>query len=195
MICDVSDPEQVSATQPEMAHTSERPIGRRGRSSPWLWGFVALLVITAIVATQVPRLSRVFSTPSPKTSAAAPGRPSLSGQTYTQAMVANANFIGADLRGARLAHLDLRGTDFRRADAAGAIFTGSLLNGADFSHANLRGADLSETCLRGSILTAAKLAGADFTGADVRGATATAAITAWPIGWNSAAASSACSRT
>lgn len=193
MICDVSDPEQASATRSEMAHTAERRIGGRGRSSPWLWGFVALLLITAIAATQVPRLSRVFSAPSPRPRAAAPARPALSGLVYTQAMVANANFIGADLRGARLAHLDLRGADFRRADAAGAIFTGSLLNGADFSHANLRGADLSETCLRGSILTGTELAGADFTGADVRGATTTA-FTAQAIGWNSVAASSACSR-
>jgi hypothetical protein len=194
MICEVSDPDGVSATHPVTQRGSARTVGRRGRSSPWLWGLVALLVIGAIAATQVPRVSRVFSAPHAKPSAAATRGPTLSGPVYSQAMVANRNFIGADLRGARLANLDLRGTDFRRADAAGAIFTGSLLNGTNFSRADLRGADLSRTCLRGSILSSAQLAGANFTGADVTGATITPAITADAIGWQSAPSSSVCSR-
>ena len=119
-------------------------------------GYAATARYSSVVSAPKPQ-------PSPATHAAAPR---LAGLAYTQAMVTNHDFAGADLRGARLAHLDLRGEDFEHADAAGAVFTGSLLNGADFAQADLRGADLRDTCLRGSILTGASLAGADFTGAD-----------------------------
>lgn len=160
--------------------------------SPWLWGLAVLLVIGA---TQVPRISQAFSTsslrPSTPTSTAAPA---LSGPVYSQTMVADRDFIRADLRGAQLEHLDLRGKDFQGADAAGAIFAGSLLSGANLSQTDLRGADLRDTCLRGSILTSANLAGADFTGADVTGATVTPTATADAIGWGSTPAPSVCPR-
>jgi hypothetical protein len=166
------------------------------RPSPWLWGLVVLLVIAVIAATQVPRVSAMFSAPGPEPRSAAPTvAPTLSGPAYTQAMVAGRNFIGADLRGARLMHLDLRGKNFQRADAAGAVFAGSLLNGANLSDADLRGADLSGTCLHGATLTGAELSGADFTGADVTGATVTPAATSETIAWASISAPSVCPRS
>jgi hypothetical protein len=189
MICDVSDPE---ATQTEESVTARKMRAHWwGHLSPWLWG---LVIVLAIAATQVPRISSMVSKGEPKSGPAALAvAPTLSGKAYSQAMVAGRDFVGADLRGARLAHLDLRGTDFQRADAAGAVFTGSLLNGANFSQANLRGADLRDTCMRGSILTGAKLAGSDFTGADVTGTTVTSVATSNAIGWGSSLDSSACS--
>ena len=163
------------------------------RVSPWLWGLVVLLAIAIIVITQVPRTSAVPPAPRPKPSAATPSvTPLLSGLAYTQAMVAGRNFADADLRGAVLQHLDLRGMDFQWAHAAGAVFAGSLLDGANLSHADLRGADLRDACLRGAILTGAKLAGADFTGADVTGAMITLSATATAIAWASIPSASVC---
>lgn len=163
------------------------------RVSPWLWGLGALLVIAAIAATQVPRLSAIFSRPRQNPGLASPtSTPTFSGTHYTQLAVAGLNFSHADLRGALLAHLDLRGKDFRFADAAGAVFVGSLLNGANFSHADLRGANLRGACLRGAILTRARVAGADFTGADVTDANFAHAATGKTIGLSSIPAPSVC---
>src|SRR6266480_2414957 len=93
------------------------------RPSLWLWGLVILLVIVAIAAAQGQRLSALFSTRAPKSSLAAPATaPKLSGPAYTQATVAGLSFIRADLRSARLTHLDLRGENFRHAQASGALF-------------------------------------------------------------------------
>jgi hypothetical protein len=161
------------------------------RSSPWLWGLVVLLALAALTVTQVRRLDTLLSI-SPKPSATT--GPVLSGTDYTQAMVARGDFVGADLRGARLEHLDLRGVNFRRANASGAIFAGSLLNGANLSHADLRGADLRDTCLQGAVLVGAKLAGADFTGADITGSTVRSGATIDAIGWASVP-TSVCQRT
>jgi len=191
MICDVPDPEISAGSKPATKQPGEPKSRWWARPSPWLWGLILLLVIAA---TQLPRISSAVFAPKPQPSPvtrAAP--PSSAGPAYTQAMVADRNFVGADLRGARLAHLDLRGKDFERADAAGAVFTGSLLNGADFAQADLRGADLRDTCLRGSILTGASLAGADFTGADVTGAAVSSLATAETIGWTPISDSTACS--
>ena len=163
------------------------------RPSPWWYGLAILLAITGILATQAPRASTAASTRGPAAGPTPPlALPVLSGPTYTQAMVADRNFIGADLRGARLMHLDLRGKDFQGADAAGAIFAGSFLNGADFSNADLSGADLRDTCLRGADLTEARLAGADFTGADVTGATIAPATKTEIVGWTVSSTSSVC---
>lgn len=191
MICGVPD-SQVSPDRKPVIEQSDEPKSRWwARPTPWLWG---LLVLLAIAATQLPRISSVVSAPKPQPSPAThAAAPRLAGLAYTQAMVTNHDFAGADLRGARLAHLDLRGEDFEHADAAGAVFTGSLLNGADFAQADLRGADLRDTCLRGSILTGASLAGADFTGADVTGAAVSSLATAEAIGWTPISDSTACS--
>jgi Pentapeptide repeats (8 copies) len=156
----------------------------RNRTSPWLWGLIALF---AIATAQALRISLM---PVPEIGPAAPAVP---GATYTHAMVISTNFTGADLRGARLAHLDLNDKDFQGADAAGAVFLISSLVGASLSHANLRGADLRDTCLRGSDLTGADLAGADFTGADVTGVAVTSSALSETIGWGSPSSSSACS--
>jgi Pentapeptide repeats (8 copies) len=154
------------------------------RPSPWLWGFVLVLLVAAVTLSQVPRIAGLRPALA-KPSVVSTAGPALSGVDYTQAMVGNVSFAGANLRGARLEHLDLRGQGFQRANASGAVFAGSLLNGANLSHADLRGADLRDTCLRGAILSGAKLAGADFTGADVTGATVRAGATARAIGWGS----------
>jgi len=149
--------------------------------------------LSVIVATQVPRISHVFSPGTPRPEAVATASaPELSGVAYTQAMVAAMNFVGADLRGARLVHLDLRGKEFRNANAAGAIFSGSLLNGADFSHADLRGTDFSDACLQGSDLTGAKLAGANFTGADVEEVSVAPAAVFNALGWDSVPTPASC---
>jgi hypothetical protein len=192
MICDVPDPEASVDNKPMPEQRSEPRSSWWARPSPWLWG-VGLLLLLAIAATQLPRISSAVFAPKPQPSPVTRATTArLAGPAYTQAMVANRNFVGADLRGARLAHLDLRGKDFERADAAGAVFSGSLLNGTDFAHADLRGADLRDTCLRGSILTGASLAGADFTGADVTGATVSPLATAQAIGWTPISDSTAC---
>jgi hypothetical protein len=193
MICDVSDPQAMQQQSPPVVAPQELRPSWWSRPSPWFWGLVVLLLVAAITVTQVPRLSEVFSARGAKHNQAAPAAPpTLSGPAYTQAMVVGRNFIGANLRGARLVRLDLRGKGFQHADAAGAIFAGSLLNGANFAHADLRGADLRGTCLRGAKFTGANLSGADFTNADVTAATVPPAATSSAIGWASGSASSAC---
>jgi len=165
------------------------------RPSPWGWGLMILVAILVILATQVPRIAGITSASRPK-QASAPSSPvpTLSGQVYSQALVAGRDFADADLSGDLLTHLDLRGKDFQYADAAGAVFAGSLLNGVNFAHANLRGANLRDACLHGAIFTGAKLAGADFTGADVTGATVTPTARSAAIGWGSPAKASVCLR-
>src|SRR5579863_7931024 len=168
--------------------TSHRP-GRRvstrrwARPSPWLWGLVVLLAVAGTAVTQGPRLRTAYAAGKHRPAPAAPAVPISSGPAYTPAMVADRNFTGADLNGARLVRLDLRGKDFQDASAAGAIFAGSFLNGANLSHDNLRGADFRSACLRGANLTGAQMAGADFTGADVTGATVTPGALFDTIGW------------
>ena len=191
MISHVADPDTTRTAKP-MAVDPDEPKSRWwSRLSPWLW---VLLALAIIVGTQVPRVSHVFApgTSRPRAAANTTIAPTLSGVAYTQAMAATMNFAGADLRGARLTHLDLRGKEFRNANAAGAIFSGSLLNGADLSHADLRGADFSGACLQGSDLTGAKLAGANFTGADVAGVSVAHAAVSNTLGWNSVPVSASC---
>lgn len=164
-----------------------------GRLSPWAWGLGILIAIGAITLTQVPRLSATVATGAkPRPTAAVTGTPPLSGRAYTQGMIGSRDFARADLRGARLIRLDLRGKSFQYADAAGAVFAGSLLNGANLSHADLRGADLRGACLRGADLAGADLAGTDFTGADVTGAVVSPAATAQAIAWGSVPSPQVC---
>lgn len=191
IIYDVSDPQPPPSRQ--TANGGRAKVHPWSRPSPWWYGLAILLAIAGILATQAPRAPTAASTrehaPGPTPSTALPV---LSGPTYTQAMVAGRNFIGADLRGARMMHLDLRGKDFQGANAAGAIFADSFLNGADFSNADLRGADLRDTCLRGANLTEAQLEGADFTDADVTGAKIASAAKTKIVGWMASSSSSVC---
>lgn len=191
MICDMPDPGTTPAARSDATPASDGKTHWWSGPSPWFWGLGFLVVIGVIAVTQVPRLSTIFAAGS-KASPAVTATPTLSGPAYTQVMVASRDFIHADLRGAQLVRLDLRGKNFQYAEAAGAVFAGSLLNGANLSHADLRGADLRDTCLRGAILTNADLSGADFTGADVTGAVVTPAATAQAIGWASIPAASVC---
>lgn len=186
----------------ELASDSETPnvhgrrvsIRRWARPSPWLLGLLVLLAMAGIAVTQEPHPRLAHPPGEPKAISTAPSAPALHGTVYTPAMVADRNFRGADLSGARLVRLDLRGADFQGVNAAGAIFVGSFLNGVNFSHADLRGADLRNTCLRGANFADAQLAGADFTHADVTGVTATPRIISGTIGWTQAPNSSVCPR-
>jgi hypothetical protein len=159
MICEVSNPQATQQQPPAVIAPQELRTRWWGRPSPWLSGLVVLLLIAALVVTQVPRISQVTSANGAKHNSAAPAAvlPALSGPAYTQAMVVGRDFVGTNLSGARLLRLDLRGKDFQDADAAGAVFAGSLLNGANFSYADLRGADLRGTCLRGAEFVGANL--------------------------------------
>lgn len=193
MICDVSDQAQPAARPP--APPEEPKIRWWSRRSPWAWGFVILVVVLVVLATAVPRLAGKTCASQPKAaSTPSVAAPTLSGQAYSQALVAGRDFASADLNGAILADLDLRGKDFQNANAAGAVFADSLMNGVNFAHADLRGANLRDACLRGAILNGAELAGADFTGADVTGATVTHAARSAAIGWGSTAKPSVCLR-
>lgn len=189
MICGVQD-QEVAPDEQKVEPPTPQKLRWWIRVSPWWWGLLAVVAIGLILATQVPRISAIPSSPRSKSSPAA--APALSGLAYTQAEVAERSFADVDLRGAILRHLDLRGKDFQRADAAGAVFARSLLNGVNLSRANLRGANLRDACLRGAILTGAQLSGADFTGADVTGATVASAAASSATGWASTPASSAC---
>jgi Pentapeptide repeats (8 copies) len=193
MICSMPDQGTKPAMQSDPALARVGKTRWLGRLSPWVWGLGILIVIGVIALTQRPRLAAIAAADAKaRPAATAAGMPTLSGLSYTQAMVAGRDFARGDLRGARLLRLDLRGKSFLYANAAGAVFTGSLLNGANLSHADLRGADLRDTCLRGANLANADLSGADFTGADVTGAIVTPAATARAIAWGSISSASVC---
>ncbi|MFZ4434255.1 MAG: pentapeptide repeat-containing protein [Microthrixaceae bacterium] len=89
---------------------------------------------------------------------------------------------GADLRGARLQHRDLRGADLTGADLREAKLFCTKLCGAVLRDADLRGAELGDADLRGADLRGAtvtdaqswfgtQLAHANLAGLDLRGAT------------------------
>lgn len=191
MICNMPDQGTKPATESDLEFARVRRTRWPGHLSPWAWGLGVLMVVGVVTLTQVPRLHAIVAARTEgRPAATTTGPPVLSGRAYTQAMIEHSDFVGADLSGARLVHLDLRGENFMYADAAGAVFAGSLLNGANLSHADLRGADLRSACLRGADLADADLSGADFTGADVTGATVTPAATSQAIAWDSVPPSS-----
>lgn len=107
-------------------------------------------------------------------------RTALWGSDLDDALLVEANFAqallrGASLSGARLVRGRFRTADLTDANLAGADLTGALLSGAclrgvDLSKAILRGADLTgadltRACLRGANLREADLAGAVMAGA------------------------------
>src|SRR5438128_5632287 len=104
MICDVQDQEATPEKQ-KVAPPTEQKLRWWIRISPWWWGLLVVLAIGVILATQVPRISAISSSPRSKPSPAT--APSLSGSVYTQAEVAGRSFASADLHGAVLRHLDL----------------------------------------------------------------------------------------
>jgi uncharacterized protein YjbI with pentapeptide repeats len=94
----------------------------------------------------------------------------LQGVDLTGAVLRDASFARAILRGAKLAGVE----------APEARFTSADLAGADLSRANLRGADFTRTTLRGAKLAGADLRrarffNADLTDADLSGALLTGA--------------------
>lgn len=146
-----------------------------------VWGLFVLLLIAGVTIMQVPGLGPTHG-PVPKAATSLTPRVS-SAHACSQFTVSGRGFTGADLRGARLAHLDLRGRNFQRADGADTEFEGRLLNGINFAHADLRGANPRDICLRGAGLTGTQLANADFTGADVTDVAVTPGVASQAIGW------------
>jgi uncharacterized protein YjbI with pentapeptide repeats len=66
-------------------------------------------------------------------------------------------------------HADLENADFTGANMKGAIFSRADLTGADFTDAILIGADFKGANLAGAYFTGAAIHGADFAGADISG--------------------------
>lgn len=117
-------------------------------------------------------------------SAAAATTQNNAGRQFTQQLVGEMrDFRGADLRGARLVHLNLQGIDFSGANAAGASFEGSRLDRAIFRGADLGGAVLNNACLLRAVLHGADLTGTRAVGADVSGAEVTPHDTAAAANW------------
>ncbi len=83
------------------------------------------------------------------------------------------DFVGVDLPGAWLQHVDLRGADLRGGDLAGVDLFNANLTGANLAGANLRGAELTGANLTGTDLRDAILMGADLRGAELTGANLT----------------------
>ncbi|WP_339729031.1 pentapeptide repeat-containing protein [uncultured Gimesia sp.] len=84
-------------------------------------------------------------------------------------------FWRANLEGAELNEVILRGCDLQKANMYKAIMneadlSGSDLNGADLRESSLNGTDLSRNNLEGADLSGAHLEGASFRGADLKGA-------------------------
>ena len=91
------------------------------------------------------------------------------------ANLSDVNLRGADLCSANLSDVNLRGADLRSADLCSANLSdvnlrGANLRGADLSEADLRGADLRSADLRSADLCSANLRGADLSDVNLRGA-------------------------
>ncbi|QXJ20900.1 pentapeptide repeat-containing protein [Actinomadura graeca] len=88
------------------------------------------------------------------------------GETIPLLLKARAHLNGANLSGAGLREVDLKGEQLDKAD----------LSGADLTTARLEGADLHEADLSGAVLSAAVLRNADLHGSDLRGANLSALV-------------------
>lgn len=80
------------------------------------------------------------------------------------------DWLGADLRGARLYRARIDEAWFDRANLEDANLSCSTLRGASFCCAFLKNSSLRYANLRGAKLVGAYLSNTDFTGADLRGA-------------------------
>ena len=94
----------------------------------------------------------------------------LSGARMMRSRFRAADLTDANLGGTDLSHGVLQGACLRGADLTGAILRGADLKGADLTRARLRGANLREASLTGAVLSGAVLDDADLTGADLGGA-------------------------
>ena len=99
----------------------------------------------------------------------------LRGADLTRADLAGAYLTGISLTGAYLVEADLAGTDLRRADLTGANLAGANLRKANLARANLTGANLARSDLRGANLTGADLTRSDLRRANLTGADLTEA--------------------
>lgn len=104
-------------------------------------------------------------------------RKSLPGSSFQSAVLSNANFVEADLRGG-IAHLDPSLVSLSFPPPVRSLLAGADLRGADLTRALFQGASFVGADLRGATLTAADLSGADLTGADLTGARLSQAILA-----------------
>ena len=73
----------------------------------------------------------------------------------------------ADLRGADLSNVDLRGVDLSNADLSSAYLSGANLGNTDLSNASLKFANLSDAYLIGTILMDARLNCSDLRGVNL----------------------------
>jgi uncharacterized protein YjbI with pentapeptide repeats len=78
------------------------------------------------------------------------------------------NCVGANLRGANMARLNLEHADFRAADLRGVDFTGSSLRYADMRGASVQGANFQNASLYGAKMQGVEAFGADFRNCDLR---------------------------
>jgi len=91
------------------------------------------------------------------------------------------DFIGENLEGAVIQHVDLSGINLREANLMNADFSGTIFRGGDLQHANLRGASLLAADLRGTDVRNSQLQGAVLTDADLRGTLWTQSAVPHPI--------------
>ena len=116
-------------------------------------------------------------------------RPKLAGADLRGAILGPLDLRGVDLLAASWAGVDWRGADLRGADLRGGRFSGVDFSGVNFSGAQLKGANLKGARLAGADLTGADLYRANLKGADLTGAALVFddtirwdANTRWPAG-------------
>jgi len=89
---------------------------------------------------------------------------------FTGALLVDANFDTADLRGTVFNGADLSGAVFFATDAHGADFCDATMVGADFEKAFMGHSEMRNADLRDAIFLRSRAFGVDFTGADLTGA-------------------------
>lgn len=95
-------------------------------------------------------------------------RVDLRGADLRGAILSRADLFVANLLGANLSRVDLRGADLRDANLLGADLRGATLRGANLSGANLSGANLSRADLSGANLLGADLSRANLSDANLK---------------------------
>lgn len=131
--------------------------GERRRPTVVVALSLAVIILVALLwQAKVPWIRLRVTPPAPT-----PGPVDLRGATVTQAQATKLNFRGAELSGAVLNWLSLRGKPMEGVTAPGASFRHANLSFASLRGADLSGSDLSYACLIGTIFTGATLNGAD----------------------------------
>jgi uncharacterized protein YjbI with pentapeptide repeats len=95
-------------------------------------------------------------------------RAELTGADLTKVSLKGANLSGADLQKAKLSGAHLSGADLSKANLRDADLSGADLSGAYLFDTDLSGANLKEADLKDAILNKANLKDADLSGADLK---------------------------